>query len=409
MNDSRNEELEPGYNFTKPSVIKGKRLFNTVSLLKKEAHPGDTYYVRVPTLSPNQVLIPDTMNVTFRFVNGNAKSRFKNNLGRILCKSLMVQIGGEIVYDNRGEGTFETYKDLWKSDSKREGMIEYGVANENIRKLMSGDNSATTSGKDNDVLLEKNTKVLKIRMGKILQGHGPYAPYGMSDVEYRFTLPQTNEILVAQTGQKLADYRLSDMNLEFETIEGEKLAESVRNAFVDTRDLWFDYTTLLKTLEWRKNSTRKVIDINIPRESMKAVVLLCTQKKPTDSEEFYNAEVESVKVTIEGNPNSVYSQGLKRSQIYEEAKRFFGTQKDKTNDNLTKLNFLKSKYALVIDMRTVDEENVVHSGRLLVGTQSGLLIEIEKLATSVDLLCHVFVVSDGKVEMSDQRFVRVEY
>ena len=231
----------------------------------------------------------------------------------------------------------------------------------------------------------------------------------MSDVEYRFTLPQTNEILLAQTGQKLADYRLSDMNLEFETIEGEKLAESVRNAFVDTRDLWFDYTTLLKTLEWRKDSTREVIDINIPRESMKAVVLLYTQKKPTDSEEFYNAEVESVKVTIEGNPNSVYSQGLKRSQIYEEAKRFFGTQKDKTNDNLTKLNFLKSKYALVIDMRTVDEENVVHSGRLLVGTQSGLLIEIEKLAMSVDLLCHVFVVSDGKVEMSDQRFVRVEY
>ena len=88
----------------------------------------------------------------------------------------MVQIGSEIVYDSRGEGIFETYKDLWKSDSKREGMIEYGVANENIRKLMSGDDSATTSGKDNDVLLEKNTKVLKIRMGKILQGHGPYAP-----------------------------------------------------------------------------------------------------------------------------------------------------------------------------------------------------------------------------------------
>ena len=195
----------------------------------------------------------------------------------------------------------------------------------------------------------------------------------MSDVEYRFTLPQTNEILVAQTSQKVADYRLSDMNLEFETIEGESLAKSVRSVFVNTRDLWFDYTTLLKTLEWRKDSTREVIDINIPRESLKAVALLCTQKKPTDSEEFYNAEVESVKVTIEGNPNSVYSQGLKRSQIYEEAKRFFGTQKDKTNDNLTKLNFLKSKYALVIDMRTVNEENVVHSGRLLVGTQSDRL------------------------------------
>ena len=79
MSDTRNEELEPGYNYTRPSVIKGKRLFNTASLLKKEGLPGDTYYVRVPKLSSNQVFIPDTMNVTFKFLNGNTKSRFKNN------------------------------------------------------------------------------------------------------------------------------------------------------------------------------------------------------------------------------------------------------------------------------------------------------------------------------------------
>ena len=164
MNDSRNEELEPGYNFTKPSVIKGKRLFITHSLLKKEGLPGDTYYARVPKLSSNQVYIPDTMNVTFKFNNGNTKSRFKNNLGRILCKSLIVRIGGTVVYDNGMEGMLETYKDLWKSESKRNGMIRYGIANENIRKLMSGDDSATTSGKDNDVLLEKNNKTLKIKI-----------------------------------------------------------------------------------------------------------------------------------------------------------------------------------------------------------------------------------------------------
>ena len=79
--DSRNTELAPGYNKTTWSVIKGKRLFNTTSLLKKEATPGDTYYVAMPSLSPNQVIVPDTMNLTFKFVNSNTKSRFKNNLG----------------------------------------------------------------------------------------------------------------------------------------------------------------------------------------------------------------------------------------------------------------------------------------------------------------------------------------
>ena len=97
MSDSSNDELEPGYNKTTWSVIKGKRLFNTTSLLKKEATPGDTYYVAMPSLSPNQVIVPDTMNLTFKFVNSNTKSRFKNNLGRLLCEGLNVQIGGEIV------------------------------------------------------------------------------------------------------------------------------------------------------------------------------------------------------------------------------------------------------------------------------------------------------------------------
>ena len=227
MNDSRNEELEPGYNIARPSVIRGKRLFNTTSLLKKEAFPGDDYYVEMPSLSENQVIVPDTMNLTFKFENSNTKSRFKNNLGRIVCEGLMVQIEGEIVYDNRGEGLFETYKDLWKSESKRKKMLKYGVANENIRKLMSGDDSATTSGKDNDVLLEKNTKVLKTKLGKVLKGHGPYAPYGMIGVRYRLRIPKASKIMVAQTGQKVAGYKLTDMNLEYETIEDKDLANQV--------------------------------------------------------------------------------------------------------------------------------------------------------------------------------------
>ena len=105
--------------------------------------------------------------------------------------------------------------------------------------------------------------------------------------------------MVAQTGQSVGSYKLTDMNLEFETIEGEDLANSVKEGFNIGRQLWYDYTTLLKTLAWSKDSTREVIDINIPRKSMKSILLLCTRKTPTDSEEFYNAEVEKVKVTIQ--------------------------------------------------------------------------------------------------------------
>ena len=105
--------------------------------------------------------------------------------------------------------------------------------------------------------------------------HGPYAPYDMSDFEYRIRLPEAEDIMVAQSGESVENYKLTDINLEYKTIEGPKLAKETKAEYDFGRELWYDYTTLLKTLEWNKSSTMEVIDTNIPRKSMKAIVLLC--------------------------------------------------------------------------------------------------------------------------------------
>ena len=76
---------------------------------------------------------------------------------------------------------------------------------------------------------------------------------------------------------------------------------------------------------------------------------------------------------------------------------------------MSKLEFLKNKYAIVIDPRTVDDENTVNSGTKLVGTQSGVLLEIEKSVTSVDLMCHVFVVSDGHITILGRTIQNMSY
>ena len=82
----------------------------------------------------------------------------------------------------------------------------------------------------------------------------------------------------AQTNETTGNYTLTDMRLEYEIIESEQLASDVRGGFNLGRSLGYDYTTLLKTLPWSKDSTREVIDINIRRKSMKAVVF--TKKMP---------------------------------------------------------------------------------------------------------------------------------
>ncbi len=60
------------------------------------------------------------------------------------------------------------YKDLWLPDKRREDMSEYGIATENLRKLMSGDDSASTSDKADNALFKACGKRIKIKLGKIL-------------------------------------------------------------------------------------------------------------------------------------------------------------------------------------------------------------------------------------------------
>ena len=140
-------------------------------------------------------------------------------------------------------------------------MLEYGIANENIRKLMSRDDSADTS-EDDDVLLEDYQKILKMKLGKILEGYGPYAQYDMQDFQYRIKFPESSEIMVAQSGQKAGTYKLMDIFLEFEMIRNKEFADKVRSEYVSGRQLWYDHITRLKTVEWKKDNVREDVSIS---------------------------------------------------------------------------------------------------------------------------------------------------
>ena len=63
----------------------------------------------------------------------------------------------------------------------------------------------------------------------------------------------------------------------------------------------------------------------------------------------------------------------------------------------------------MIDFRMVDDENVSGSGRRLIGTQAGFLMEIEKEATATDLSCHVFVIAGGIINVVENKLQGVEY
>ena len=108
--------------------------------MKTEITPENEYTVPIPALNPSLCIIPDTLVLSFKFTNSNTKSWFLNNLGRTIVERLSVNIQGKEVYQCTGESMMEVYKDLWM------------IANENVRKLISKDDSANKATKTDGVL-----------------------------------------------------------------------------------------------------------------------------------------------------------------------------------------------------------------------------------------------------------------
>ena len=405
---NRGEQLTAGYKKTSVLAkdLRGKRCCIKASLLKSEATPEDIYSVCIHALNADECIVPDTMALSFKFNNSNTKLWFLNNLGRVLIDRLSIKVQGVEVYQNTGKSMLEVYKDSWRSDVDRENRQKYGIANENVRKLISNDDSADKSAKTDGVLDATIASIydrMKIPLGKILCDNGPYAPYGMWDFVYDITLPKSEKIMKAQANEETGTYRLTDLQLEYDVIQSEGLANSVKGTYNTGRSFPYNYSTLLKTLPWAKGSIREVIDINIPRKSMKAVVLLFTENGYEDSEHFPFPNLTKVAVTVEGRPNDIYSRGLEKIDMYDEAVRFFN------NDDCEKYlgttcvpcrKYYTNKFACVIDFRTVNDNTKSASGRKHIGTQAGILLEIEKEATTADLFCHVFVIADGTIDIS---------
>ena len=131
-------------------------------------------------------------------------------------------------------------------------------------------------------------------------------------------------------------------------------------------------------------------------------------KTPSGSEEYVYPNIEGVKVTIEGVPNSVYSQGIPKSRLHEEAGRLFGRYR-----NYEKMvpirSFYKDQFACVIDLRTHNDSFATGPGKKLVNTQSGVLLEIKKAVTTANVMCKMFVISDGLLNMSNKNLESIQY
>ncbi|CAB4019563.1 Hypothetical predicted protein [Paramuricea clavata] len=408
-------ELQPGFRRSRMTSVKGPRTRSAVTFNPTTISPGEELYINIPKLKPDSCLVPGSLALLFDFKNSNTKSRFNNNLSKLIAKRLQIKVAGETAYDCSGESLYEIYKDLWLTLGDRNKMTEHGLASENLRKLISGDDSGVKvgdAGKVADALLHSvyGSKLRK-PIDKILADNGLYTPFSMNNNPmYILTLPQSDEIMTAQGGEAKGNYKLDNLELEYETIENDNLASEVSRMYSTGRSLSYKHVTLMRTSNWDKDLTIVNENINIPRKSMSAIVLLFTNRVRTDSEEYIYPNIDKVNLTIEGVPNAVFSQGLLKNRFFEEAKRFFCPmcEKSMADEFMSISKFFSDGFALVIDLRS-RQDDTTGGGKKIVNTQSGVLLEIKKRATTADVQCNIFVVSDALLNFANRDLSSIQY
>ena len=112
---------------------------------------NETLYVKVHKLEAGSCFVPESLKLTGKIKNKNTKSWFLNNISALLQKDIRVRFGKIDVYHNSHESDFLLYKALWDSKANRKTRVDEGIASENVRKLMCGDDSGASTGNDQKV------------------------------------------------------------------------------------------------------------------------------------------------------------------------------------------------------------------------------------------------------------------
>ena len=157
-------------------------------------------------------------------------------------REVKVRMGKMDIYHNSQESEFPLYKDLWQSERDRKTRVDEGIANENVRKPMSGDDSGAGTGTDqkvkDKVIADTYKGEIIIPVGRILENQGAFAPRAINaDFEVEITLPKGEEIMVAQSSQSVAGYELTELKLKYKKIIRQELYNEAEQSYLNGRTI----------------------------------------------------------------------------------------------------------------------------------------------------------------------------
>ena len=249
---------------------------------------------------------------------------------------------------------------------------------------------------------------------QILTDYSIFYPQSLNnDFVFEVTLAPASQVVKGSDPTKLK-YNLTNIQLEYEMIYSKMLAEEAMSVYTTGKEFSYDHVNRAKVVSIKRNlDTRINIKVDAQRRSMKGILLLLVEPYTAgtnDSEKYIFPNLNKVRVTINGSPNMLYNEGIESQDIWSEVGRFFMKEKYKPKHMALKKFYTDNKFGLLIDLRSMTNQEMHGSGTRLVNTTDGLQLEIERDAKGTETVnCHVFVISDSQFNIMNKQLHSVEY
>ena len=172
-----------------------------------------------------------------------------------------------------------------------------------------------------------------------------------------------------------AKYEITDISLEYEIATQPNLTKSIRSEY-QQMVLLYDRILRHRKIIVNKSDTVWNWAFNTPCKSLKGILVLFEEERSytRDMSKFYNPKIQKVSVIVEGKPNQLYTQRVRSFEHYDKICKYFAEGKQRDNDaneiqkqlqlyDLSLGEYLVNKYALWLDFRTIDENELHGTGR----------------------------------------------
>ena len=237
-----------------------------------------------------------------------------------------------------------------------------------------------------------------------------------SETYYELKFNDYNQVI--NSSKTDATYKITDISLEYNIVTQPELARSIRSEY-DKMVLLYDRVIQHSQIPVNKSDTKWNWSFNDTYKSLKGILVLFEEEKPyiRDTSKFYNPKIQKVTITIEGKPNQLYSQGMRSFEQYDEARKYFAegrlaneVQGQLQLHDVSVGDYLVNKYALWLNFRTIDENELHGMGRQIGNTSGGINIQVEKKAESAGALkAYIYLIIDAQLNIQNGTYVSAVY